>query len=81
MRPPMKIAKVVSRGRYIPTATSIGLRTWSMIITIPMRMPTTTSGHAICPATIPWARDAINPACGADRFGSPNPIPPARMLP
>ena len=77
----MKMAKVVSMGRYIPTATSIGLFTCSMIIEIPMRMPTTTSGHGMSPPTMPCANTAISPACGADNCRSPKPVPPLRMLP
>ena len=34
--PPTKIAKVVSSGRYMPTANSIGLRTWIRISARPM---------------------------------------------
>src|SRR5690242_18374957 len=45
--PPRKIAKVVSNGRYMPTATNMGLRTCIMIIEIPKRMPTTTKGQGI----------------------------------
>ena len=31
-----------------------------------MQMPTTTSGHAMSPPTMPWASEAIRPACGAE---------------
>ena len=55
--PPMKIAKVVANGRYIPTATSIGLRTCNMIIATPRNMPMTTSGQAMSPPTMPCASD------------------------
>src|SRR5205085_4311214 len=47
--PPMKMANVVSKGKYIPTATSMGLRTCIMIIAMPKKMPTPTSGHGILP--------------------------------
>ena len=51
--PPTKIAKVVSSGRYMPTAKSIGLFTSIMISAMPIRTPTTISGHAISPPTMP----------------------------
>ena len=66
--PPTKIAKEVCNGRYMPTATSMGLRTCSMISATPNSMPVTTSGQAMSPPTMPCARIAINPACGADRL-------------
>jgi hypothetical protein len=80
MTPPTKMAKVVSSGRYIPTAKSMGLRTCTMISANPMKMPTITSGHAMLPPTMPWASAAIRPACGADSLGSPKPMPPLLML-
>ncbi len=64
--PPRKIAKVVSSGRYMPTAKSMGLLTSIMISAMPIRMPTTISGHAISPPTMPRDSMAISPACGAD---------------
>ena len=78
--PPRNMAKVVSNGRYIPTATSMGLRTCIMISPMPIKMPTTTSGHGISPPTIPMAKVAISPAWGAESWRSPNPTPPALML-
>ena len=67
MRPPTKIAKVVSSGRYMPTENSIGLFTWTRIRAMPITMPTTTSGHAISPPTMPCEIAAIRPACGAEQ--------------
>ncbi len=43
--PPMKMANVVSNGRYIPTATSMGLLTCIMMSAMPKKIPTMTSGH------------------------------------
>ncbi len=77
----MKIALVVPIGRYMPIATSMGLRTLNMIIAKPIRMPVITSGHAMSPPTMPCASEAISPACGAERSLSPNPMPPLLMLP
>ena len=59
------MANVVSSGRYMPTANSMGLRTSIMISAKPISMPTTISGHAISPPTMPLASIAISPACGA----------------
>ena len=81
MTPPMKMAKVVSMGRYMPTETSMGLFTCIMIMAMPIRMPTPTRGQAMSPPTMPCARTAIKPACGAESWRSPKPVPPARMLP
>ena len=78
--PPRKMANVVSSGKYIPTAKSMGLRTCNMISAKPMKMPTTTSGHGMLPPTIPCASAAIRPACGADNLGSPKPTPPPLIL-
>ena len=69
--PPMKMAKVVPSGRYIPTANSITLFTSIRIIASPSRIPTITSGQAISPPTIPFDSMAINPACGAGSDGLP----------
>ena len=55
----LKIAKVVSRGRYIPTLTSIGLRTCMRMKPSPISIPTIISGQAICPPTIPLDSIAI----------------------
>ncbi len=33
---------------------------------MPIAMPTTTSGHAISPPTMPCDSAAIRPACGAE---------------
>ena len=78
--PPRKIANVVSNGRYIPTATSMGLFTCIMIMAMPKKIPTTTRGQGMLPPTMPTASVAINPACGAESWRSPNPMPPAFML-
>ena len=51
--PPTKIANVVGNGRYIPTATSIGLRTLNMMRATPNIIPAITRGQAISPPTIP----------------------------
>ena len=37
---------------------------------IPSMTPTPISGQAISPPTIPWASEAIRPACGAGSLGS-----------
>ena len=57
---------MVSKGKYIPTATSIGLRTCIMIMAMPMKTPTTTRGQGMSPPTTPTASVAISPACGAE---------------
>src|ERR1022692_1570665 len=80
MTPPTKIAKVVSSGRYMPTANSMGLLTCSMMSARPMKIPTMTNGQAMWPPTMPCATAAIRPACGADSLGSPKPMPPLLML-
>jgi hypothetical protein len=49
--PPTKMALVVPIGKYIPMATSMGLRTLNMIIAIPIGMPVITKGQAISPPT------------------------------
>ena len=67
----MKMANVVSSGRYMPTENSMGLFTSTRIKPNPMQMPTTTSGHAMLPPTMPCASDAISPACGAGSCGVP----------
>ena len=72
----MKIANVVSSGRYMPTEKSIGLLTLIRISEIPIAMPTMTSGHAISPPTIPCESAAMSPACGAGRFLPPKPPTP-----
>jgi len=59
---PTKIANVVSSGRYMPTENSIGLRTLMRMSEMPMAMPTSTSGHAISPPTIPCDSAAMRPA-------------------
>ena len=79
--PPRKMAKVVSSGRYMPTANNMGLRTCTMMSEMPMKIPTTTSGQGMLPPTIPCASDAIRPACGAESSLSPKPMPPALMFP
>ena len=35
------------------------------------KIPTMTSGHAISPPTIPFAINAISPACGAGNYALP----------
>ena len=59
------MAKVVSSGRYMPTEKSIGLLTSTMMRAKPMQMPTTTSGQAMSPPTMPCASEAMRPAWGA----------------
>jgi hypothetical protein len=71
--PPTKIAKVVVRGRYIPTLTSIGLFTFIRMNPTPMNIPTMISGQAISPPTIPRERMAIKLAWGAGRLSLPKP--------
>src|SRR5215469_4160880 len=73
--PPTKMANVVSNGRYMPTATSMGLRTCIMISAMPKKMPTTTSGQGMSWPTIPMASAAIRPAWGAGRALLPKPNP------
>ena len=79
--PPIKMAKVVSSGKYMPTAKSMTLFTSSMIMANPIRIPAPTSGQGILPPTMPCASEAMRPACGAESWGSPKPIPPRLMLP
>src|ERR1035438_9538190 len=44
--PPTKMALVVPMGKYIPMATSMGLRTLNMIMAMPIRMPVILDSHA-----------------------------------
>ena len=76
----MKMANVVSSGRYMPTENSMGERTLIMMSEMPIAMPTMTSGHAISPPTMPCASDAMSPACGAESARSPKPTPPIWMF-
>ena len=46
----------------------MGLFTLNRIRPKPIRMPTTTSGHAMSPPTMPCASEAIRPACGAEQL-------------
>ena len=73
------MAKVVSSGRYMPTAKSIGLFTLTRMSERPIAMPTITSGQAISPPTMPCEIAAMRPACGAERAGPPKP-PVAGLL-
>ncbi len=72
-RPPMKIAADVSKGRYIPTAISIGARAPQSSSATPNAPPIASSPQAICPPTIPFASCAISPACGAGNARPPMP--------
>src|SRR5215472_18080090 len=71
MMPPTKIAKVVPSGRYMPTENNITLLTSIMIMAMPNATPTTTSGHAMSPPTIPFASIAMSPAWGAGNSAVP----------
>ena len=56
---PAKMADVVSKGRYIPTQTSIGLLTCKRISPTAISIPTIMSGQAISPPPIPFDNIAI----------------------
>ena len=73
MRPPAKIADVDSKGRYMPTAISMGDGALIKMSMTARNMPTITRGHAISPPTMPFAIKAMRPACGAG--SSMEPIP------
>ena len=74
MRPPTKIAPVVSKGRYIPTAINMGAGAPIMISAAAKNMPMMTRDHSSSPPMMPWAIVAMRPACGAG--SSSEPIPP-----
>ena len=67
------MAKVVSRGRYMPTDTSMGLRTCMRMKARPIIMPTMMSGQAIFPSTMPRLSRAMRPAWGAASCLEPKP--------
>ncbi len=75
------MAPVVSGGRYIPTATSIGEGASIRMRATARAMPKRMRAHGISPPTIPWAIWAMRPAWGAGSARSPIPMPPMRMLP
>jgi len=81
IRPPRKMANVVSSGRYMPTHTSIGLFTRSRMKPMAMRMPTMMRGQAMSPPTMPCDRMAIRLAWGAGYSAPPRPVPPRVMSP
>ncbi len=74
MIPPIKIANVVVKGKYIPTAISIGDGELIKIRAIAKNIPAKTSGHAISPLIIPLDIIAISPACGAGKASLPMPL-------
>ena len=73
MTPPTKMAATVSKERYMPTQTSIGLLTCTRMKPMAIRMPTTISGQTISPPTMPCDRLAIRPAWGAASTSPPKP--------
>ena len=71
IRPPTKMAEVDSKGRYIPTATSMGDGALMRIRPRARNIPTMTSGQAISPPTMPLAMRAMSPAWGAESCSEP----------
>ncbi len=65
---------VERRGRYIPTAISMGEGEPIRIKKTASSIPARTKGHAISPPTMPRAMVDIKPAWGAGRVSLPMPI-------